>query len=83
MGGMSDVENWGPLGGAGGVEGEERRVVGKSGNGSGGGSLGVAKMRASPRRSAESREKAGVRKTSGRVGSVGAAATAVGGRSKG
>lgn len=43
-------------------------------NGSGSGTLGVAKMRGSPiRRSAESREvkTGGVRKTSGRVGSVG------------
>jgi len=47
----------------------------KSGNGSG--TLGVGKSRPSPaRRSAESREvKAGVRKTSGRVGSVGAVGT--------
>ena len=78
---MSDVENWGP--GAGGmmVVGEEKREKGSAGkSGSGSGTLGVAKMRASPRRSAESREKSGVRKTSGRIGSVGAA-TAVG-RSK-
>ena len=49
-------------------------VSSRSGNGSG--TLGISKMRSSPvRKSAESREvKGGVRKTSGRVGSVGTTA---------
>lgn len=69
----SDVENW--------VQ-EPRasekisrpRTPGVTKSGSGSGTLGVGKMRGSPlRRSTESREaKGGIRKTSGRVGSVGA-----------
>lgn len=74
---MSDVENWGHN-----VLLEEKpsrpKTPGSTKSGSGSATLGVAKMRGSPvRRSAESREmKAGVRKTSGRVGSVGATAVA-------
>ena len=50
------------------------RTPGVTKSGSGSGTLGINKIRGSPlRRSAESREvKSGVRKTSGRVGSVGA-----------
>ena len=45
-------------------------------SGSGSGTLGVGKVRATPRRSADSRSEAkGVRKTSGRIGSVGASVT--------
>ncbi|MCJ1479266.1 cell division control protein 14 [Lambiella insularis] len=74
---MSDVENWSHD-----VNFEEQgpkpKTPGSTKSGSGSGTLGVAKMRGNPlRRSAESREtKAGVRKTSGRVGSVGATAVA-------
>ena len=77
---MSDVENWGHD-----VHFDGRpsrpKTPGSTKSGSGSGTLGVTKVRGSPvRRSAESREtKAGVRKTSGRVGSVGATAV---GRSK-
>lgn len=77
---MSDVENWGHD-----VQFGDRptrpKTPGSTKSGSGSGTLGVAKIRGSPvRRSTESREtKAGVRKTSGRVGSVGATAV---GRSK-
>ena len=77
---MSDVENWGHD-----IRIEEKtsrpKTPGSVKSGSGSGTLGVAKIRGSPlRRSAESREtKSGVRKTSGRVGSVGATAI---GRSK-
>ncbi|MCJ1323126.1 cell division control protein 14 [Xylographa vitiligo] len=77
---LSDVENWSHD-----VHFDDRspkpKTPGITKSGSGSGTLGNAKIRESPvRRSAESREtKAGVRKTSGRVGSVGATAT---GRSK-
>ena len=70
----SDVENW-DQGQKAAEEFRPKTHAGsKSGNGSG--SLGVSKTRASPaRRSAESREaKSGVRKASGRVGSVGGTA---------
>ena len=74
---MSDVENW-ELGAAVGEKISRPKTPGSTKSGSGSGTLGVAKVRASPtRRSADSREvKGGVRKTSGRVGSVGAAAVA-------
>ena len=68
----SDVENWSQD-----VHYEAKpsipKTPGSTKSGSGSGTLGVAKLRGSPtRRSAESREtKAGVRKTSGRVGSLG------------
>lgn len=71
---ISDIENW--------IQEPHTsekvarpRTPGVTKSGSGSGTLGVNKMRGSPlRRSAESREvKGGVRKTSGRVGSVGAA----------
>ena len=74
---MSDVENWSHD-----VHFDDRstkaKTPGSTKSGNGSGSLGNTKIRESPiRRSAGSREtKAGVRKTSGRVGSVGA--TAVG-----
>ena len=71
---MSDVENWGNE-----VQmiddksSTKPRTPNSSKNNSGSGALGVSKVRGSPlRRSADSREtKSGVRKTSGRVGSVG------------
>ena len=77
---MSDVENWG-------IDGHSTEKIsrpktpGSTKGGNGSGTLGVGKIRGSPsRRSADSREaKGGVRKTSGRVGSVGATAV---GRSK-
>ena len=70
----SDVENWThhddrPLG-----KPSRPKTPATSKSGSGSGTLGVAKMRSSPvRRSADSREvkNGGVRKTSGRIGSVG------------
>lgn len=70
---ISDIENWIQE-----PHASEKitrpRTPGVTKSGSGSGTLGVSKMRGSPlRRSAESREvKGGVRKTSGRVGSVGA-----------
>ena len=71
-GGMSDVENWGHD-----VQMTEDKhgkpkTPGSTKSGSGSGTIGVSKVRGSPlRRSGESREvKSGVRKTSGRVGSV-------------
>lgn len=76
----SDVENWVQDPQA--VERITRpKTPGSVKAGSGSGTLGVSKMRASPlRRSAESREvKSGVRKISGRVGSLG---TIGAGRSK-
>ena len=77
---MSDVENWGQ-GSPSGEKASRPKTPGSTKGGSGSGTLGVGKVRGSPtRRSGESREtKAGVRKTSGRVGSVGATAV---GRSK-
>lgn len=72
---MSDVENWGYDTHLSEKGPRPKTPAGsKSCSGSGSGTLGMAKIRGSPlRRSAESREtKAGVRKTSGRVGSVGA-----------
>ena len=76
---ISDIENWiqEPHSAASEKEKISRpRDHGVTKSGSGSGTLGVSKLRGSPlRRSAESREvKSGVRKTSGRVGSVGAAA---------
>ena len=73
---MSDVENWGHD-----IYNEEKpsrpKTPGSIKSGSGSGTLGMAKIRGSPlRRSADSREtKSGVRKTSGRVGSVGMTTT--------
>lgn len=69
---VADVENWIQEPQA--AEKVPRpRTPGVSKSGSGSGTLGISKMRGSPlRRSAESRDvKSGVRKTSGRVGSVG------------
>lgn len=69
---ISDVENWIQEPAA--TEKTSRpKIPGTIKNGSGSGTLGVAKVRNSPvRRNAESREvKSGVRKTSGRIGSVG------------
>ena len=71
----SEIENWGQA-----QTSLERapqpKVSVSSRSGSGSGTLGVSKMRSSPiRRNAENREvKGGVRKTSGRVGSVGTTA---------
>jgi cell division cycle 14 len=69
----SDVENWLQEPHAS-DKVSRPRTPGVTKTGSGSGTLGVVKMRGSPiRRSAESRDvKSGVRKTSGRVGSVGA-----------
>ena len=74
---MSDVENWTRESHAA-DKNPRPKTPGSTKSGSGSGSLGVGKVRGSPtRRSAESREvKSGVRKTSGRVGSVGVVATA-------
>lgn len=71
-----DIENWGESGPT------RAKTPGSTKSRSGSGTLGVSKIRGSPRRSADSRgeSKAGVRKTSGRVGSAGA--TAVAARSK-
>ena len=72
----SDVENWTHHDKQSIEKASRPKTPAASKNGSGSGSLGVAKMRGSSvRRSAESREvkNAGVRKTSGRVGSVGGA----------
>ena len=73
---MSDVENWShevPLDDA--RAGNKPKTPSSTKSGSGSGTIGVSKVRGSPlRRSADSREARGVRKTSGRVGSVGAQA---------
>ncbi|KAI9872712.1 MAG: cell division control protein 14 [Pleopsidium flavum] len=64
-----------------GVDTGRPKTPGSTKSGSGSGTLGVGKVRGTPRRSADSRsEGKGVRKTSGRVRSVGA--IAVGGRVK-
>ena len=77
---MSDVENWGQEMQMG-DKAPRPKTPGSTKSGSGSGTIGVGKVRGSPlRKSADSREnKAGIRKTSGRVGSVGAATL---GRSK-
>lgn len=80
----SDVENWiqEP---ASSDKPSRPRTPAATKSGSGSGTLGVSKMRGSPiRRSAESREvaKNGIRKTSGRVGSVGVAGGAASSRSR-
>jgi len=73
-GAAEDVENWS-------ADTGRPKTPGSTKSGSGSGTLGVVKVRGTPRRSADSRsEGKGVRKTSGRVGSVGA--TAAGGRAK-
>lgn len=65
-GSAEDVENWT-------TETARPKTPGSTKSGSGSGTIGVAKVRATPRRSADSRsEIKGVRKTSGRIGSVGA-----------
>ena len=70
----SDVENWDQ--GQNAAEEFRPKIPASSKSGNGSGTLGVSKIRPSPaRRSAESREtKSGIRKTSGRVGSVGGTA---------
>lgn len=61
-----DVENWT-------TDTARPKTPGSTKSGSGSGTIGVAKVRPTPRRSADSRsEGKGVRKTSGRIGSVGA-----------
>ena len=67
----SEVSNWDQ--GLNAVEKTRPKTPASSKSGNGSGTLGIGKLRPSPaRRSAESREiKGGVRKTSGRVGSVG------------
>lgn len=61
-----DAENWT-------AEPARPKTPGSTKSGSGCGTIGVAKVRATPRRSADSRgDGKGVRKTSGRIGSVGA-----------
>ena len=75
---MSDVENWDQD-----VQVAEKapkqKTPGSVKSGNGSGTIGMVKVRNSPlQRSAESREvKSGVRKTSGRVGSMGTAVSAV------
>ena len=74
---MSDVENWTNHDSQPMDRISKPKTSATSKNGSGSGTLGLAKIRGSPiRRSAESREvkNAGVRKTSARVGSVGGVA---------
>ena len=75
---MSDVENWGQDVQMG-EKAPKSRTPSSAKSGNGSGTIGMVKVRNSPlRRSAEGREvKSGVRKTSGRVGSMGAAATAM------
>jgi cell division cycle 14 len=71
---MSDVENWGTDIYVG-EKASRPKTPASTKSGSGSGTLGITKIRGSPlRRSAESRgeKSGGVRKTSGRVGSVGA-----------
>ena len=69
---LSDVENWGH-----GIQVEDKvsrpKYSGSMKSGNGSGTIGVGKVRGSPvRKSGDNREnKAGIRKTSGRVGSVG------------
>ena len=74
---MSDVENWAQDVHIG-DKAPKPKTPGSAKSGNGSGTIGVVKVRNSPlRRSAESREvKSGVRKTSGRVGSMGATASA-------
>ena len=74
---MSDIENWGQDSQVG-DKASRPKTPGSTKSGSGSGTIGVNKIRGSPtRRSATSGEtKAGIRKTSGRVGSVGATAVA-------
>ncbi|KAI9830123.1 MAG: hypothetical protein M1819_005800 [Sarea resinae] len=69
QGSDSDIEN---------LEGRPKTPSSKHGSGSG--SLGISKTRGSPRRSADSRstKDSGVRKTSGRVGSMNATSKAIG-----
>jgi len=65
-GATEDVENWT-------TDTARPKTPGSTKSGSGSGTIGVAKVRPTPRRSADSRsEGKGVRKTSGRIGSVGA-----------
>ena len=72
---VSDLENWDQ--GQKAAEEFPPKIPAGSKSGNGSGTLGISKIRPSPaRRSAESREgKSGVRKTNGRVGSVGGSAT--------
>lgn len=73
---IDDVENWVHAPPYANEKTSRPKTPGSIKSGSGSGTLGVSKVRTSPmRRSAESREvkNAGVRKTSARVGSVGAA----------
>ena len=75
---MSDVENW-TQDVQMGDKVSRPKTPGSTKSGSGSGTLGVSKVRGSPvRRSADSREAkaAGIRKSSGRVGSIGATAAA-------
>ena len=74
---MSDIENWGHDS-QGGDKASRPKTPGSTKSGSGSGTIGVNKVRGSPmRRSATSGEtKSGIRKTSGRIGSIGATAVA-------